>query len=453
MFAGSGNVYYLLSPLATVNAGQIYAANTTAITAVRQTLEGITVDPANRNQPFFIHFVTYSNGLFSEIITHQIQLEEIHLISTTDQFNTMLRIGGATIGRRYYLQNDLDFTGVELPQLDSGHEFMGVFNGNGFTLDNLTMNKARGGIFSAITNGIVRNFIVDNAYMNVDETATFPDPENPNDVVMIRVTDDAGLIAANIRDWGLIENISVRNSEMFTTSNYSGIFLGRVRRGVAVLNNLSIVNTSIITTESMEYLAGFVGGGDDLTEIHMNNIYANGLRVEMAYVGAGGNAAAGQQVVGLLISRIRSIVTINNVVIRNTELVAVHNVGLIAGVEDFNVPIGGVQINNVLIDSSLELIRQSNGNFTASFAYVYGVSRLNNGLTSVITNMFVVEIPLITNGIPGGGFPNNSAVQGPVTIINRTDINQSWFETNLNTVVNNSLWTIVNGELVLANSI
>jgi hypothetical protein len=175
--------------------------------------------------------------------------EEVY-ITTAEEFLDMSsnRTGD------YILSNDIDFTGVdfEIP-FPSGKNFSGTFDGQGYTLSNITLTdiETYTGVFGYISSGEITNLNLDQIVIGTEEAPL-------ETTTSTRVGFVAGYVSSNS---GLISDVHVTNSSMHFSSEskittYVGGIIGEMR---GELVNVSATDISINVVES-SYADTKIGG-------------------------------------------------------------------------------------------------------------------------------------------------------------------------------------------------
>lgn len=139
---------------------------------------------------------------------------------------------------KYILMDNIDLSGVSWTQLG---QFTGEFNGNGYTIKNLTSNTESAGLFSELNSATVRNLIIDNAEITGGRKA--------------------GAVAGDATQGSYIHNVSVRNSEITAYGDnivYTGGVIGNLQQG-STIYVANVANTTIASLNNTSY-AGHSGG-------------------------------------------------------------------------------------------------------------------------------------------------------------------------------------------------
>lgn len=432
-YGNVGTLYYLVSDDEYVTIDDLLALGDQYVLDNVQTQ--LTDIPTQRAK--YLYMFIRKDDKDSKMIKKVIVSETIVKIYTISDFNRMLSDGVTSKNKYYILENDLDFTGSEIPELTTAHRFMGVFDGNNHTIKNLVQTKTRGGIFFTIENGYIKNLVLDQIHLEVKERSIIPDEEFPDVTQIVKPQDDAGLLATYIYVWGKIENVVIKDSSLKSDKNYVGSFVGRVRTGVAYFENLSIINTQLeqTTTTDAKYLGGFIGGAEANTTLHMTNLYANGLKMKQRIE---------NEMVGGILGRARSLTYISQVVLLNIEIESRHNIGLIAGKEEATVK--AANIKDIFIEASVNVLTE--GATSQYVGYIYGnpdARYQGTGITTV-TNAYAIPI--------AGLNISQSKGNNDVTIIGeQTAVDATWWQDKLPNIAESSLWEIIDNQARLKNSI
>ena len=168
---------------------------------------------------------------------------------------------------KYILMDNIDLSGVSWTQLG---QFTGEFNGNGYTIKNLTSNTESAGLFSELNSATVRNLIIDNAEITGGR--------------------EAGALAGGATQGSYIHNVSVRNSEITTYGDnvvYTGGVIGNLQQG-STIYVANVANTTIASLNSTSYsghsggIAGYVQmtsavSNVAVTDTTINGTYSGGI--------------------------------------------------------------------------------------------------------------------------------------------------------------------------------
>ena|GEM_PF-2218974 len=148
----------------------------------------------------------------------------------------------------FKMQNDIDLIGINHePIFDTDNSFWGSFDGDGFTIYNMTITgQTNSSLFGIIGGGEIRDLTIDNFDI------TLPDFANTG-----INTGGVGALAARM-DAGIIDNVTARGSIFRNTSGGGSIggFIGVVNGG-KILNSHVYVDIDVITT-AQHALGGFI---------------------------------------------------------------------------------------------------------------------------------------------------------------------------------------------------
>lgn len=190
------------------------------------------------------------------------------LIGNTNQFiNLMSNLDVNTQKLYYELVDDLNFYGLYYKMIgelnDKSKQFKGVFDGNGFTISNVTLNTDEYiGLF-ACNKGTIKNLNVKLCYLGLNSN----DKENSY----------AGIICA--KNEGIIENCHVEECKLEVKSKGNNLLKGKTINtfvgGIAgeskkEINYSSVINTKI-SAESIKKI------GDARKSNNINNIKIGGI--------------------------------------------------------------------------------------------------------------------------------------------------------------------------------
>ena len=251
--------------------GDLYILGTTADSATREEIiangtkyaitdETLTaILPNDNNDAYNVFFVVANKNktYFGEVHSVSINVETI---STTDQFRAL--ISSSTLKTTIYkLTNDLDFTGVWW--VSSTQPFGGLFNGNGYTIRNITVKgseKKDTAIFYKLENGTIMNVNFENIVLQgAQGTASL-----------------AGIVGQMAG--GYLHNIGLKNITSYAHTG-AGTLVGQISGGVNYVTQVSLVNeeTSTITV-SNKYSGGLIGNvqkdtAESVCEAYVSNCY------------------------------------------------------------------------------------------------------------------------------------------------------------------------------------
>lgn len=115
--------------------------------------------------------------------TQTIDNEEYYILTAEDELEAIGSI--YPLSGNYILGNDITLTDEWTPIGNSENPFTGIFNGNGYIINNLTVSKKTDemGFFGATNGAIIKNVVLENA--NIDLLAFFPIVYNAEDTEII----------------------------------------------------------------------------------------------------------------------------------------------------------------------------------------------------------------------------------------------------------------------------
>ncbi|MDS0526067.1 fibronectin type III domain-containing protein [Clostridium sp. SHJSY1] len=281
-----------------------------------------------------------SNGLpTGEVKGGKGTVEDPYIITTVQQLENIQ----CDLGANYKLGNNIDLKGINWTPIgtNSNVQFTGTFDGNGYTIENLTTNRLGNdvtGLFGYVNGGDIKN---------VKLTG-----------VNIIGRNYTGALAGNVTGTSIIDNCS-SDGTIIAYGNTGGLVgLGN---GLTISNSNSSVKITIVDGIGLK---GEVVSGDNVGDLIGNltgnviNSYATGDVISKA-----GNNTGG--LVGYIVGNITKCYTTNNV---NSNG---NNVGGLAGC------IQGT------IDQSY-----ATGSVTTIGSYAGGLAGVTNSTTNVIQNSF-----------------------------------------------------------------
>ena len=188
---------------------------------------------------------------------------------------------------KYILVNDIDLSGYDWSNsrlmMSNSSVFSGEFNGNGYTISNLTItaNLDSGdniGMFGTIDGGIVRNLRLVNASINQTQTLA-----------------NVGILAGVIQGNAAISNVAIENASIWLVSPDSyntvaalstGVLAGLVSGSAASIRNSYASNSKVAA--STKTLGGFVGTiSDSSNRLTLANCWADNDVLNTQNIGAG----------------------------------------------------------------------------------------------------------------------------------------------------------------------
>ncbi len=243
----TGNIFiYLSNDLATVDTKTYSSSDSVGLVVFNNLTAGTTYTIEIK--------VTVGRDSLNILTETFTTLEQASLdIETPEDFLAMANNRSGN----YVLKNDIDFTGVEFvtPFTSS---FIGSFEGNGFTLSNITITDSRlyNGVFGYISSGSVKNLHIDNLMIGTEE----------NPIVTTSSTKTGFLTGYQASSLSVIENITIKNASMYLESSSStyayvggiaGESRGRVENVIVENGHVSLKTTS----NAIVRLAGGIGYG------------------------------------------------------------------------------------------------------------------------------------------------------------------------------------------------
>lgn len=183
---------------------------------------------------------------FSNIYSKSVTVEEI----TTHQefYNLAQGITTTNALTIYNLANDLDFSDYEWIDAPTPKAFLGTFNGNGYTISNVTVNtdvQKNANLFYKLEGGTIMNTNFENiSITNTNSSAKL-----------------VGIIGG--MNGGYVSNINIKNVTANATQSSSGSvggLIGQIVAGVNYIDHITLENndTQIIRCGN-KYAAGIIG--------------------------------------------------------------------------------------------------------------------------------------------------------------------------------------------------
>ena len=177
-------------------------------------------------------------------------------ITTPQEFYNFATKTNSASTDRYYLFNDLDFTGFTWTYNSTNNAvvFRGTLDGNGKTISNLTISCNSGsylyfGIFPRMYGGSVYNLTLSNVYLTLGTTA------------LGGTSLRAGLIAGNV--YGLTNTLSditvVDSGVRGTSSAGAGGLIGSVTTSSTVVHLNDVKTTNLKVFNKSSYAGGLIG--------------------------------------------------------------------------------------------------------------------------------------------------------------------------------------------------
>lgn len=219
------------------------------------TEEALTFDALDSETIYTLKVIATIEKKNVELATYEFetQTETDLTINTAEEFMEM----STNRSGNFLLGNDIDFSGVEFVMpFPSGKSFLGTFDGQGYTLSNITIPTVTTytGVFGNLSTGSITNLNLDNI--------TIGDETNPYEATASsRVGFLTGYVSSSA---GAISDVTISNSQMFfksssTISTYVGGAVGEMR---GTMNNVAVNDSSInveITAKADVRVGGVIG--------------------------------------------------------------------------------------------------------------------------------------------------------------------------------------------------
>lgn len=283
----------------------------------------------------------------------------------------------------YVLGSDIDFADTEYETIGSKSEFAGVFDGKGYSLNNIKITKGDGnvGLFGKVT-GTVKNLVIKN--MTIEITATTG-------------TWNVGAVAGHCS--GTIENVTIENLTIkFTngrsTSSYNtavGSLVGRQEaikpsptkqskiEGCVIKNSIFEI-TAKNTTVRAGGLIGLVDKEGQQCELEISNVYVDSrITATNRYSSKIGGAIGELDVANINNVYAKSDITLKNEYTSNSYDL---QIGGFAGIS------AGSNIENVVVDSNISLTTNAKNAPVKIGAYA-GKSKDNVKITGCLFDLNV----------------------------------------------------------------
>lgn len=320
-------------------------------------------------------------------------------ISTLEQFHIMATVESTY---SYKLMNDLDFTGFTWGYANTS--FKGQFDGQGFTIANLTMTGLTnyGGIFPRANNATIENLVIDNVH--------------------ISTTARAGILVGRIENGDvMIQNIVIKNSSVYgNDTNGVGGLVGHISRA-SQLFNIAIIDTDV--TNNAVNVGGFVGRVDTGAMVIADDIFLSGVTVKSNSANTADVAASA--LVGYIANTANTVFSAIRVVVLDT-------------IVDGNVTAAFVGYNR----------HPGTANIQDAYFEVTYINNERSGFIGYNRDQVVVIDQTSIFGNVTNDTPHSNAVAF-VNSANPTDA--AWWTTNLNNIATSDLWVVnADGSVILA---
>ncbi|MFN6991899.1 MAG: hypothetical protein ACK4MM_04165, partial [Fervidobacterium sp.] len=224
-----------------------------AVSVVYQSSEGEKVELIKEN------ILPFDGGTGTE--------QDPYVISTAWQLQILKNNPWRTGNYSYKLANDIDLAGLQWNPIgqyssDNSLSFKGKFDGNGKKILNLSINNETSsniGLFGYITNAVVSNLIIENAFV-VGKTYV-------------------GALSGGSKD-SQVTNVAVINSYVeakdTASSNYAGGLIGDINIGNSVSKSF-VINTKV--KGAKDRIGGFAGRiyGTSTSPTNISNCYVKAI--------------------------------------------------------------------------------------------------------------------------------------------------------------------------------
>lgn len=256
-----GNLYVYASSNETETAAEIVSKGK-AYSITDESLDAIYEMP--NNAEYYVHVCVNNKKNTIENPTVYSKQITIQTISTNDEFHQLVT-GSTSSTVIYLLQNDLDFAGYNWET--STESFGGLFNGNGKTIKNITINgkeKKDAAIIYCLKKGTLMNVSFDNITIN-----------GASGVATV-----AGIVGQMCG--GYIHNVSLHNISVNAHTGAGGL-VGQVTGNSNYITQVSLVNDnpSMIYVTN-KYCGGIVGNlqkdtAESRVSLYVSDVYVNAV--------------------------------------------------------------------------------------------------------------------------------------------------------------------------------
>lgn len=235
--------------------GKVYDITDETLTAVY---------PINNDHEYDVHvLVTNKNeSVISDVYSRSISVQTVN---SEDEFFQLVN-GETNSTTIYLLTRNLNYEGYTWKTNDS-QVFGGLFNGNGYTISNITINgtgKKDAAIFYKLRNGTI---------MNVNF-------ENINIQGLSGVATIAGIVGQ--MTGGYIHHIGLKNITVYAHTG-AGAMVGQISGGVNYITQVELINEENVATitVSNKYCGGVVGNvqkdtDQDKVEAYLSDCHVKG---------------------------------------------------------------------------------------------------------------------------------------------------------------------------------
>jgi pectate lyase len=421
VYEANGTLYYLLSNNETETQQTVIDNGTTKL------IDSTVVEFKNLDVELYdyIHFVVVSNDLNSKVFSHKIDKELVVEISTPAEFNAML-IDLNSNGRYYKLLNDIDFTDYELHYLNADNVFQGVFDGQGFTLKNLNRHAYGGGVFHTLKDAKIKDVTFDNILIDIHKTPIY-DEETGQQTGWQNTSARAGVVAGQIKGgFGIIENVTIKNSTVKTENNYGAIVVGKVEGySDAMFKNITVLDSKVL--EEGEYSGGITAGVARNSTGLFEDIYVNGLLIKEDK----------NKMIGTIVGRAEVGVTVRRVIAMNVTHTTSGQIGGVLGKDDRKGQPLETNFEHVFIDLTPTIVVDTNGDPNRYMGNLVGNPDSSFGHVIGQTNVW------------GTTFEKGSSGINAPNIVEKNELTATWWETNFAELLTSGLWEVKDNLVVL----
>ena len=264
---------------------------------------------------------------------------------------------------KYILMNDIDLSGVDWTAIGSkDNPFTGEFNGNGFTISNLTINETTidsgVGLFGNISGATIKNVKIENASVTASETGT---------------DNYVGILTGYAGGGSIIEDVTIVNSTMQANATHVGAVAGGAEDGT-IINKVNVENVTIGSNNGVGAAGVIIGAG--ISVKITNSIITNGN------INISGGLASGNIAGAVYESEISNVYVNSN--ITSGAVISAALVGLIAG----------GHIDHIFYDGQLS--GETKALFGNKSTATYGkdfISDIYYSSSSGITSAFLSSVP------------------------------------------------------------
>lgn len=353
--------------------------------AINLAIDGLSI---NNSYNFFL-VASNSNG--NSQIYSKLDITEVINITTCEDFYLM-RTDVTTLTHSFKLMNDLDFSNYSWVSTTAVNRFLGEFDGQGYTIKNLTINSMyrKEGIFQEVgEDAIIENLNIENMIVNGFY--------------------DCGLIAGfsygcTIRNIA-ISNSAVRWNDGPGAEGYQSGLIGRIDKDTTNVENVNIDGLEVYSNKYSGIIAGNIKAG---TVLNVKNLYCDAtMKSDGARLG--------------LVGRARGTVNMENVVCYLDIKDAKKEVGLAAGgVEETGI----INAKNLVGRLQIDLITQ-----TSDWNNFIGVISSTNSKPYSYSNVGFFDVD--RTNISEDTITNNKASRNVgKTLIEPSTYTEEWWEMN-----------------------